>query len=61
MYIMGQPPSSEYTATTNWNCPKSRAKEAIKKGFAVDTVADITELPIEEVQLIADGLSNKSS
>jgi predicted transposase/invertase (TIGR01784 family) len=35
---------------------KNRAAEALKKGFAADVVAEITGLPIGEVQTIADGL-----
>ena len=34
-----------------------RAEEALKKGFTVDIVADVTGLPAVEVQKIADSLS----
>lgn len=34
-----------------------RAEEALKKGFTVDVVADVTGLPAVEVQKIADSLS----
>lgn len=36
---------------------QSRAEEALRKGFAVEIVAEITGLPISEVQKIADSLS----
>lgn len=46
----------EITSAVN-EALKNRAEEALKKGFAVDVVADITGLPMEEVQKIADSLT----
>jgi len=46
----------EITSAVN-DALKSRAEEALRKGFAVDIVAEITGLPVEEVRKIADGLS----
>jgi predicted transposase/invertase (TIGR01784 family) len=37
---------------------RSRAREALQKGFAADIVAEITGLPIEEVRRIADGMTS---
>jgi len=46
----------EITSAVN-DALKIRAEEALKKGFAVEVVAEITGLPIEEVQKIANGLT----
>jgi hypothetical protein len=45
----------EITTAVN-DALKTRAEDALKKGFAVELVAEITGLPMEEVQKIADGL-----
>jgi len=46
----------EITSAVN-EALRSRAEEALRKGFAVEIVSVITGLPIEDVQKIADSLT----